>query len=204
MRCPLSEDRDRACNTDAGDQPEKFLFYRGVAAFLPPLSAALDMHGDLRVTNLGSDEIPDVILFEHRGDRIGYRMFHGLQAGSGMHPPELNAGLDSLYSDLEQILEAQGLYQDEAHAMVRTWSDSWFEEGSRLFYIVPKHFVDTILPLSINPAPAQTVRVFVGRMEIVSPATQKAVQAAPRGQRSGHARKVRPASGTDHDGDRGL
>ena len=165
-------------HTDAGDQPEKFLFYRGVAAFAPPLSASLNAQGDLRVKNLSFDEIPDLILFERRGDRLGYRVLHGLQKGAVMQPPQLNDGLDSLYSDMEQILEAQGLYQDEAHAMVQTWSDSWFEEGSRLFYIVPRHFVDTILPLSVTPAPSQTVRVFVGRMEIVSPATQKAVQAA--------------------------
>jgi len=61
---------------------------------------------------------------------------------------------------------------------MKTWQSSWFEEGSRLFYIVPASFVDTILPLTINPAPANTVRVFVGRMELVSPATEKAVEAA--------------------------
>src|SRR5260370_31017849 len=57
------------------------------------------------------------------------------------------------------------------------WS-SWFEEGSRLFYIVPAAFVNEVLPLSINPAPAQTVRGFVGRLEGVTPATEKAVETA--------------------------
>ncbi len=36
------------------------------------------------------------------------------------------------------MLIAQGLYQDEAQAMLETWRDSWFEEGSRLLYIVPR------------------------------------------------------------------
>ena len=62
--------------------------------------------------------------------------------------------------------------------MVQTWKDSWFEEGSRLIYIVPREFVDSILPLAINPVPEQVVRVFVGRLEIVTPATAKAVTAA--------------------------
>ena len=44
-----------------------------------------------------------------------------------------------------------------------------------MLYIVPAAFVDDVLPLSINPAPAQTVRVFVGRLEIVTPATERAV-----------------------------
>jgi hypothetical protein len=73
-------------------------------------------------------------------------------------------------------LTSQGLYPDEAHAMIETWRQSWFEEGSRLFYIVPGDFLNTILPLTINPAPAQTVRVFVGRLELITPATTQAVE----------------------------
>jgi hypothetical protein len=42
----------------------------------------------------------------------------------------------------------------------------------------PPGFVNTVLPLSIAPAPAQTVRVFVGRLEIVTPATKRAVERA--------------------------
>ena len=60
--------------------------------------------------------------------------------------------------------------------MIETWRQSWFEEGSRLFYIVPGDFLNLILPLAINPAPAQTVRVFVGRIELVTPATAQAVE----------------------------
>jgi hypothetical protein len=38
--------------------------------------------------------------------------------------------------------------------------------------------VNGILPLSIHPAPAQISRVFVGRLELVTPATEKAVETA--------------------------
>ena len=62
--------------------------------------------------------------------------------------------------------------------MVETWRDSWFEEGSRLLYIVPPAFINQVVPLSINPAPWQTVRVFVGRLEVVTTATEKAVETA--------------------------
>jgi hypothetical protein len=34
------------------------------------------------------------------------------------------------------------------------------------------------LPLSIHPAPAQIARVFVGRLELVTPATKNAVERA--------------------------
>lgn len=69
--------------------------------------------------------------------------------------------------------------------MIKTWSDSWQEEGSRIFYIVPRGFVDEILPLRIEPKPAQTVRVFVGRMELITPDTERAVEAALAGRDRG-------------------
>ncbi len=62
--------------------------------------------------------------------------------------------------------------------MVETWKDSWFEEGSHLIYIVPRGFIDNILPLTVDPAPGQLVRCFVGRLEIVTPATAIAVKTA--------------------------
>ena len=64
---------------------------------------------------------------------------------------------ESLFSHLEGMLISQGLYPQEAHAMLETWKNSWFEEGSRLFYIVPRSFLDSVLPLSISPAPAEMV-----------------------------------------------
>ena len=60
--------------------------------------------------------------------------------------------------------------------MIETWRDSWFEEGARLIYIVPSRTVDEVLPLEISPPPAQITRVFVGRIELITPATLSAVQ----------------------------
>jgi hypothetical protein len=45
-----------------------------------------------------------------------------------------------------------------------------------LFYIVPSRFLNTILPLTIHPAPSQTVRMFVGRLELNTPATTQALE----------------------------
>jgi hypothetical protein len=162
----------------SGEQLEKFLFYRGVATFSVPLSATLDAEGKLSVKNLGDREIPATILFERRGEKVGYRIGGALIQQAILEPLELNASMDDLAGELVGILVGQGLYQDEAQAMVETWKSSWFEEGSRLLYIVPPTFVNEVLPLSIKPAPAQTVRVFVGRLEIVTPATEKEVETA--------------------------
>jgi hypothetical protein len=163
--------------TSAGEQQEKFLFYRGVSASSLPISAKLTSQGKLVVKSLGGHEIANAILFERRGERVGYRLT-GALTDETLDPPVLDGSVDSLYGELEEILVGQGLYRDEAHAMVKTWKDSWFEEGSRLIYIVPRGFIDNILPLTIDPAPGQVVRCFVGRLEIVTPATAIAVETA--------------------------
>jgi hypothetical protein len=86
----------------------------------------------------------------------------------------------ALRPELEQMLVTAGLYPKEAKAMVETWRDSWFEEGTRVFYVLPSSAVNTILPLSVTPAPAQVARVFVGRMEVLNAQTAQAVTAAVR------------------------
>jgi|SRR5580658_416271 hypothetical protein len=168
--------------TTTGEQQEKFLFYRGASASPLPVSAKLDADGKLLVKNLARStsegEIPAVILFERRGERVGYRFAGALTDETVIDPPALTGSVDALCADLAAILVNQGLYPDEAHAMIETWRDSWFEEGSRLIYVVPRGFVDKVLPLTINPAPGQVVRVFVGRLEVITSATAKAVKTA--------------------------
>jgi hypothetical protein len=164
--------------TPRGEQHEKFLFYRGVANFAPPVEARMTPGGQVLIENRGDDEIPAVILFERRGAKVGFRVGGAVKDRSILDPPELTETVDSLGSELEGLLVSRGLYQDEARAMVETWRNSWFEEGSRLLYFVPSEFVNAVLPLSIRPAPALTVRVFVGRLELVTPATEKAVERA--------------------------
>jgi hypothetical protein len=164
--------------TPEGDQQEKFLFYRGVSASQLPLSAKLDADGGLRVKNLGQEEIPTVILFERRGEAVGYRSAGALEDETVLDTPELTGSVDSLSSELEETLVERGLFPDEADAMLATWRDSWFEEGSRLIYIVPSGFIEHILPLAIDPAPAHIARIFVGRLEIVTSTTAKTVEAA--------------------------
>jgi hypothetical protein len=161
-----------------GDQQEQFLFYRGVSDAAPPLSALVMSNGQVEAMNQTRSEIPKLILFERRGEKIGFRTVTSLREGAILNPPALDASLDSLPPDLEASLVSAGLYPDEAHAMLESWKDSWFEEGSRLIYIVPNSFVEQILPLSIQPEPAPVNRVFVGRTELLTPATQKAIETA--------------------------
>jgi len=165
-------------NSPTGPQREKFLFYRGVSSFDVPVAAVPQNSRRILVSNRTQSAIPQAILFERRGTRFGYRVLGSVQHSSVVDAPELDADVASLSHDLEQILIANGLYPDEARAMSQTWNDSWFEEGTRLLYVVPRPFVDRVLPLTIAPAPSNITRVFVGRLEVVTPATENAVETA--------------------------
>jgi hypothetical protein len=162
----------------AGDQHEKFLFYRGVSTMSLPLSTKVLSWNAIALDNLTGQPIPSVILFERRGDKLGYRLVSSPQDHMVLDTPSVTGTFDSLHQDFEDLLVSQGLFREEARAMLETWRDSWFEEGSRLFYIVPRPFVDSVLPLSIQPAPEQLVRVFVGRIELVTPATEESIETA--------------------------
>jgi hypothetical protein len=95
-----------------------------------------------------------------------------------MARPELGAPFEALADDLTRTLVADGLYEKEARAMVETWRTSWFEEGTRLIYLVPRQDIDRLLPLTVSPKPADVARSFVGRIEIITPEIQHEVELA--------------------------
>src|SRR4029079_14347712 len=67
-------------------------------------------------------------------------------------------------------LTSAGLYEKESLAMVNTWRTNWFgENGTRLLYLVPGKQTDKLLPLKVDPAPDEQVRVLVGRLETITP-----------------------------------
>jgi hypothetical protein len=156
-------------------QQEKFLFYRGVGTFDLPLSVELEGE-NIVLKNLGEKEIAHLIIFENRGGRIGYQVVDAFTGETTRQRLALDKNIDSLLYDLKVMLVASGLYEKEAEAMIKTWRDSWFEEGARVFYILPRQTTDTVLPITIEPRPTELVRVLVGRAEVITPEMEKAVQ----------------------------
>jgi hypothetical protein len=161
-----------------GEQHEKFLFYRGVGRFPVPLSARIERDGRVVMQKTGGEPVPVAILFENRAGHMGFRNVGAIADAITSDRPSLDGSMAVLRYDLEVALTAQGLYPAEARAMLSTWQDSWFEEGSRLIYILSSHAVDGIVPLHVDPAPAETARVFVGRIELVTPEMENAVEQA--------------------------
>jgi hypothetical protein len=170
-------------NTDAaaisvGKQNERMIFYRGIGSFIPPLQPKFIADGKLQLRTTIPDTIPLAIVFENRRGKIGYRFVRGLSDPVTVDPPEMTGDVAQLRKELVAELVEFGLYEKEAAAMVETWHDSWFEDGMRVFYVVPRPQTDSLLPLKITPAPDAVARVFVGRVEVLSPWARQTIQNA--------------------------
>jgi hypothetical protein len=161
-----------------GDQREKLLFYRGVANFVPPVLPKFNADGKIEVRNIARAALPLVMVFENHQGKIGYRVARDVGNQVTLDPPELKADVAEVHQRLAAALEESGLYRKEAAAMVETWKDSWFEEGMRVMYIMPQSVVDGVLPLTISPAPSAVSRVFVGRVEVLSPNVRRTIESA--------------------------
>ena len=164
--------------SDEVTEHEKFLFYRGVGNFDLPLSVR-PAEDKVVIKNVGEENVRKVVLFENRGGRIGYQISDlPVDLSSSevtLARPELRGDLSDLRREMKAMLISEGLYEKEAEAMLNTWRDSWFEEGLRVFYIMPRKTTDTVLPIDIDPQPAGLVRVLVGRTEMVTPEMEKRV-----------------------------
>jgi hypothetical protein len=170
--------RTDAAPLRVGDQTEKFLFYRGVATTTLPVSATVSPDGVATVKSDSAVPLGTLVRFDRRDGKIGYEIRNSSGSQATLGTPALTGSVDALAAALETILTGQGLYAREARAMVDTWRESWFEEGTRLLYIVPRPAIEAMLPLEIKPRPVETVRVFVGRIELITPVTMAEVKRA--------------------------
>jgi hypothetical protein len=164
----------------AGDFFEKFLFYRGVGNFDLPLKLTAAGDGTFVLANSGTDPIRSLFLIDVDGETVRFVAYDEvadrdrLQLVQAAEP----GTLDGLADAVTDALVAEGLYEKEAIAMVNTWRSSWFgERGTRLLYVVPQSITDALLPLDISPKPEKTVRVLVGRMEIMTPEEESRITA---------------------------
>lgn len=168
-------------------EAERYLFYRGLGRLALPYRGEVLPDGSLLFENGGS--VPFVVALEvgPRGERARYDIARHVAGDGDKIRVDLSKRafapladvLPGLESDVQKILRGEGLFTDEARAMVRTWSRSWFRtEGTRLIHVVPQALTDKLLPLRITPAPDALVRVLVGRIELITPTVRAEVEAA--------------------------
>jgi hypothetical protein len=167
-----------AAALSVGKEREGLLFYRGIGDMEIPVRPRFTKEGKLELRAAGPSPAGMVIVFENRGGKIGYRMVGELKGAVEVDPFELNRDIADLRLDLAASLVKAGLYPKEATAMIETWRESWFEEGTRVLYLMPRAAVDRSLPLTVQPSPSAIERIFVGRIEVLSPATRREIETA--------------------------
>ncbi len=158
---------------------EQFLFYRGLGNFGLPLKA--QVAGTLATfTNTDpTNAMGKVVLMRVEKSHAGFSLLGDVAAGgtlSGELPAATLTHADfvaQLKAALKSALVADGLYTDEAQAMVDTWERSYFlTPGVRALYLLPRAHIDSVIPLTVKPAPAASRRTMVIRLELLTPAEE--------------------------------
>jgi hypothetical protein len=170
-------------NSNGAPEVEKFLFYRGVGNFIAPLQVTIPdaKSPDLRLENTGDQNLQSLFVVRVGEGFMTITPIGDLAAKSTMtasvsDPVPVEEGRIKLGDMLRESLTRAGLTSTEADAMVKTWDDSWFgDRGVRVLYLLPQTWADAVLPLTLNPAPNQIVRVFVGRAEVITPQMELAL-----------------------------
>jgi hypothetical protein len=168
---------------DDTKEAEKYLFYRGVGNLDAPIVVRQDRE-NLRVSlrdGAGLDRLPHLWVVEVLPDK---RVRHLKVEPKGRvvdlpfpkTPGSQKSSLDDLKREMSGALIRDGLYADEAAAMLATWRLSYFEsEGLRVFFLLPQRWTEERLPLSIS-TPSEITRVMVGRVELVTRRQREALQ----------------------------
>lgn len=176
------------------DQDEGFIFYRGLARFERPIRVLATGAGALEIINDSDATIPAAFVLQAStagGGVVAVGQL-GPRARRSITAPSPSSSIASYTSEaksqLKGALTASGLYEDEAQAMVDTWSRSYFQNpGLRVLYIAPRAWTDELLPITIDPPPAELVRTLVGRIEVLAPEEEAMIAAeltaAARGEK---------------------
>ncbi|HEX6885929.1 MAG TPA: hypothetical protein VF530_21325 [Planctomycetota bacterium] len=169
----------------ATGEHERFLFYRGLGSFALPLAVRADPDRRLQLVNVGDEPIPGAVVLARRGAELRASFLPALAPDTPVQVKECDlAPIEpgALMARTAQLLVAQGLYPREAEAMVNTWQHSYFEvEGLRVLYPLPRAQTDWLLPLYVAPPPRESVRVLVGRTDVLTnEEEQRALALAPR------------------------
>jgi hypothetical protein len=174
-------------------QCEKFLFYRGLGTFTLPLEIRSNDGPTkaglvLRLRNTHDQPLRGLFAVSVEKDHIQFAALpdlpgkgtQELTAGSIFTESlPLSEGVPQVKSAVATALVAAGLYPKEAQAMVNTWEKSYFRtEGLRMLYVLPRDTVDGVIPIQVRPTPDDLVRVMVGRVEVLTPATERRLEEA--------------------------
>jgi hypothetical protein len=179
-----------------GTEYERDLFYRGLANVPGPLIATVDPNEtQLTLATSGTETLNRLFVVTIRKGLMRYQRVDRVTPDRSTDVAldaepfgALEATRARLMEDMVKTLVAEHLYEKEARAMVDTWKHQWFaEEGSRVFYLLPRAWTDRVLPLEITPRPDRVVRVMVGRAELIMPSVERGLKDEIMAYKSGDA-----------------
>jgi hypothetical protein len=167
-------------------ESDKYLFYRGVGNQQAPLRLVRGKsRGDVEVYSNFEGVIPrdksapirHAWLVDIGAKYVQFKEVGPFDAHSDPNKPSTKSrvdfhkaqlGIDTLKALMHAALVQEGLYSDEATAMLSTWDRAYFKSpGMRLFFTVPREWTDYYLPLSLSQ-PADVSRVMIARIELVT------------------------------------
>jgi len=175
-----------------GDEGEKFLFYRGVGHVELPVRVGMDSEGKFLVVDGEEDALAlrRFWLVDVRQDgKVAWKVLGGpvtdldfmvanqkpLAMGTAQFEARDYGDGEELGASLRDALVRQGLFRDEAEALLKTWEQSYFKSpGLRLFFLVNPAWTNRVLPLKVSGGAAVT-RVMVGRIELVTPGERELI-----------------------------
>ena len=180
-----------AAHSSYSMETERYLFYRGVAHLDAPLRVVRSPSDgqmtvrpqiDERLGLKGPLNVRAMWLVDVKSDgTVAYRSFPSVSLSGGadrvlaktagqFRDAEFSKpNFSSLLAAMQTALVEDGLFEDEARALLKTWQDAYFKSpGMRLFFLVPREWTDAVLHLE-SSIPADISRTMVGRIELVSP-----------------------------------
>jgi hypothetical protein len=164
----------------ADNEREQFLFYRGVGHLDAPLRVVRTPSRQTLEVRAATEglTVGHIWLVDIRPYGTGaYRAVPKVTPADAVTIPAQFApdaysrdNLATLHGLMRSALITEGLFADEADALLATWDGSYFQNpGERLFFLVPRAWTDAVLPLNLSIR-ADVTRVMVGRIELVTPA----------------------------------
>ncbi len=166
---------------------DRYIFYRGLGQSNLPLQFTAAEGGTMSLPKEDRFGIKHLFVLRVDGDKASYSYRAEIKPGESIAnviPAEseskpLAEFTTKLCDDLAARLVESGLYEKEARAMVNTWRSSYFQTpGVRALFVMPQAWTDDFIPLKITPTPKQTVRVMVGRTELLTPEREQQAEQA--------------------------
>jgi len=165
-------------NTDG--ESERYLFYRGVGNLPVPLSVSRQANDPGLLELRAALPVHTITLVDARRDgTLAFRGLANLPADAGAMLPATFKTSDYAADNLPRLREhlfnglvREGLFDEEAQAMMNTWEAAYFRQpGTRVFFMVPDAWTNEKLPLSVRGEGAEKVsveRAMIGRIELLT------------------------------------